>query len=508
MWDIDPLATEQALAERGRRPAVPAPPRISAWAQAGEFLAAPGKGIGQGALQTVRNVNAAAGAAGVSAIDPREDLDGYLAEQALSREGAAMADPVLRRGIEALRPDAQTATTASMILQDAARVLTKAGGYALVGGTPGAIVGTGLDEAGTGALELIDRGVDPTTAAKAGVVRGAVMAASVAAPVAGRTLLQSAGIVAATGPGLFIAEQAITREILERARYRELAAEFDPFDPVGLGVSTLVPAVFGGAVHLRRAARARDEGGGRATDAPVLPDGPEVLTPEASSAESSADSVPSATAVARLMADSPEILDAAHVAFRQHAVDDAMLGDRANLPARATHARALDDAVRAMDDGEPVQVSALEVDPVRAQRVADEVATRLRAVDAELAALRSADVPLPPAPEPLGTPVAAPAAAPAAANPLQGLVDEVREAFGLNRAPRAPDTPADDSPTLRRADRIATERPELPVRLDDDGSPARPAAELVASVSDEARRHRTERRAFAAAVECAIRHGE
>jgi hypothetical protein len=52
-------------------------------------------------------------------------------------------------------------------------------------------------------------------------------------------------------------------------------------------------------VRLRRAARARDEGGGRATDAPVLPDGPEVLTPEASSAESPADSVSSTTAVAR-----------------------------------------------------------------------------------------------------------------------------------------------------------------------------------------------------------------
>lgn len=479
MWDIDPQATEQALAERGRRPAVPEPARVSAWSQVGEFLAAPAKGIGQGVLQSARNVNAAAGAAGVSSIDPREDLDGYLAEQSLSRQGAALADPLLRRGIEGLRPDAQTATTASMILQDAARVLTKAGGYALVGGTPGAIVGTGLDEAGTGALELIDRGVDPATAAKAGAVRGAVMAASVAAPVAGRTLLQSAGILAATGPGLFIGEQAITREILENARYNELAAEFDPFDPVGLGVATLVPAVFGGAVHIGRARAAR-----RAQN-------------EAAPAS-----------VGEALADMPEARDAAHALYAGQVVEDAMLAERGNLPARATHARALDDAVRAMDDGEPVQVSALEVDPARAQRVADEVATRLQAVDAELAALRSADVPLPPAPEPLAAMIDAPAAVPDAAGPLQGLVDQVRQAFGLERAPRAPSAAVEDSPTLRRADRIATERPELPVRLDDDGSPARPAAELVASVSDEARRNRTERRAFQAAVECAIRHGE
>ncbi len=482
MWDgLDQQATDRALDYRARNPSPPPPPNVSGWAQVGEILAAPFKGVGQGTLQTARNANAAAGVAGVSAINPREDLDGYLEEQALSREGAALADPLLRRSIDRLKPDAQASTTASLVLQDAFRVLTKAGGYAVLGGAPGAIVGTGADEGVTGYLELRDKGVDPATAAQAGAVRGVATAAGVAAPVAGRTVLQSAGIVAATGPGSFMAEQAITRDILERARYPELAAEHDPFDPVGLGVSILVPAAFGGAVHLGRARAAR---------------------------RAEAEASPEAHPV-EILADSPEVRDAAHVAFQSQAADVAMLGNRADPQVRATHVQALDDAARAMDAGEPVRVLALEVDPVKAQRVAEEVGARLRAVDAELGALRSADVDASPAAlvgdSPLIDP--APGTADAPPGPLQAIVDQVRQVLlGIEPRARPSEAPSEGSPTMQRATRIATERPQMPVRMD-EGSPPSSAADLVQSMREETQRNRTEKRAFEAAVECFLRTG-
>lgn len=461
-WDgMFPAETEQALQARARNPAPARPPRVSGWAQLGEIVAAPFKGAGQGALQTTRNVNAAAGMAGVSGIDPREDLEGYLAEQDLSRRGAAMADPMLRRGIDRLKPDAQTSTLASTILQDASRVLTKVGGYSLVAGVPGAIAGTGADEGVTGYLELRDRGVDPGTAAKVGAVRGATMAAGVALPVAGSTLARSAGLALAGGPGTFVAEQALTRKILEDADYPELAAEHDPFDPVGLGVSALIPAVFGGAVHAARARRARSE--------------------------------------AAPLADTPEVVDAAHVAYQQQAIDVAMLGDRADPAVRAGHAQALDAAARALDEGDRVQIAPLDLDPVKAQRVVDEMAGRLRAVEAETAALRATEPP--PLPE-LPPTVIEPAPVEAAAPPT--LIDRVRQVLGMEDP--APPPEPQVSPSMQRATRIATDRPDMPVRLDDDGLPAS-AGDVLVSVREEAQRSRTESRAFEAAVECFLRTG-
>lgn len=484
MWDgLDDLATNQALDYRARNPTPPPPPRVSGWSQVGEILASPFKGVGQGALQTARNVNAAAGVAGVSAIDPREDLEGYLEEQALSREGATVADPLLRRGIDRLKPDAQASTIASLVLQDAFRLATKAAGYYAAGGTAAAVAGTAADEGLTGFRELRDKGVDPQTAASVGAVRAATTGVGMAIPVAGSTVLRSVALGSVGGPGSFMAEQAITRDILERAKYPELAAEHDPFDPVGLGVSILVPAAFGGAVHLGRSRVARRAEGEAA---------PEVHPVEA-------------------LADTPEVRDAAHVAFQSQAVDVAMLGNRADPQVRATHVQALDDAARAMDAGEPVRVSTLEVDPVKAQRVAEEVGARLRAVDAELGALRLADIDASPTALLGDSPLTDPAAGMPGATPgpLQAIVDQVRQVLGIEPRARPSEAPSEQSPAMQRAQRIVDERPELPVRMDDDGSPARPAGELLAAERQRNRAERDEAQsAYAAAIECFLQVGQ
>src|SRR5690606_8398838 len=58
------------------------------------------------------------------------------------------------------------------------------------------------------------------------------------------------------GPASFITQQAATREILQNAGYEQLAEQYDPLDPVGLTLSTLLPLGFG-AMAMRNAARAR-----------------------------------------------------------------------------------------------------------------------------------------------------------------------------------------------------------------------------------------------------------
>jgi len=472
MWEgLTPAAAEQSLGFQARNP-TPAPkPRAGFWSQLGEFAAAVPKGLGQGAQQTVRAVNRA-GLAGPQAGNPLVMAPGE-GEQLLEDSGVTRqrVDEDLRAGIEALRPDPLTSTTASVVLQNLSRVLGKVAGYTITGGRAGAVVGTGLDEGATGYLELRDKGVDPQTAAKAGAVRGASMALGVALPIAGSTVAQSVGLVAAGGPGSFMLEQSLTREILEAANYPELAAEYDPFDPVGVGIATLFSGAVGAAAH-----RARAKAGPGTSESP-----------------------------AAALADEPQVRDAAHVVYQTRAAELHMLGDAADPRARASHAAAVDVATRAMEAGEPVRIASLDVDPARAARVMNEVMQRVRALEPQMAAARAADalpdssLRMPPPPEPL--PVAA------AAEP-QSLVDRIADALGLRPERSGPADPIPEGARqpMQRAEEVARQRPDLLVRMD-EGEQAMAAPDLVAQVREELRHDKTDAPAFQAAIECYIRTG-
>ncbi|MES2241868.1 MAG: hypothetical protein V4639_03255 [Pseudomonadota bacterium] len=158
------------------------------------------------------------------------------------------------------RPDAATASTAEKLTFDLTRFVTKAVGYTVAGaGVPGAVV-LGVDEGMTVGSDLATQGVDKTTRTKVGALTGASAAAGVLLPVAApSSYLATAGLVAAGGPGAFMAQQAATRSILREANYKDLAEAYDPLDPMGLAVSTLVPVGFAGyAMHsAARATRAQ-----------------------------------------------------------------------------------------------------------------------------------------------------------------------------------------------------------------------------------------------------------
>lgn len=533
MYDaLDPGATDRALQHRIQNPPPPRAPKVSVWGQAGELIASPFKGVGQAVQETTRVANTVApvSVGNPLAMTPTEQEE-ILGDGGITREAI---DQDLRRGIHALRPDPVTSTVASQVLQGAARVVAKAVGYGLVAGPAGAVVGTGLDEAATGTMELMDRGVDRATAAKAGAVRGAVMGASVAMPVVGQTVARTAGLVVAGGPGMFIAEQALTREILARAGHADIAAEYDPWDPVGLGLSVAIPGAVGVALHRARIGKG-PKAGGPPTESRVLDD----------------------------LAQDSDLVDAALVANRSQSVEGAAMGDVREPQIANSHARALDAAAQALDEGAAVHAVDVQVDPVRAAEIVGDMERRMRAA---LDDARAADeVSITEAAQVTAEPVAprgqklmpavggynlenllaqAEEALRGGRSVNQALADggvtgelhnalvgfaEFRErlpelaeqfrAIEWNRNGKAtvtdmladavgrmregqPPEPVERS--LGRAAQIAREYPDLPVRMDEAGD-ARPAAQMVSEARMQARRDKADGKAFSAAIECLLR---
>lgn len=190
------------------------------------------------------------------------DAEGADAAQKRLLSGESFSNPVadkLRDGARWLGPDKQTAGAAENMLFELSKVVTKAVGYSVATGNP--VTGsalTGADEGSAEADDLRRQGVDIGTRTKVGAVTGLATGAGVAIPVAGRTIAGTLGLAAAGGPGLFMAQQQVTKDILNGADYGSLADQYDPFDPVGLAVSFLAPAAFGGlALHARRPRAAR-----------------------------------------------------------------------------------------------------------------------------------------------------------------------------------------------------------------------------------------------------------
>ncbi|WP_206706428.1 hypothetical protein, partial [Escherichia coli] len=62
-------------------------------------------------------------------------------------------------------------------------------------------------------------------------------------PVAGGTIARTVALGLAAGPGLQIAQTAMTRAILQSADYRQVADQYDPFDPIALAVSAATAGI-------------------------------------------------------------------------------------------------------------------------------------------------------------------------------------------------------------------------------------------------------------------------
>lgn len=430
-----PAEAESALAERVRRPELIPEARIGAFAGFGAAL---------------RHMLPAAVTESTRALSPLLDAYGKAAafgygatkEDSIDRMDVNDLSPLLGRELKRLTPDPQTTGAAAQVVFSAGKVLGKASGYSVVGGLPGAIIGTGLDEGINETLRLTDKGVDLPTAAQAGAVHGTVMAANIALPVAGRTLTQTAAIALAGGPVSYIGENTVIKAILENADYREAAKDYDPFNPVGLTVATLVPFLFGAGAHALRAGK-----GARAADAAPPP---------------------------RV---TPEQVDAALTLNRARQVDAVSLAPKDDFAAQAAHADALESAARSLNAGQAVELdAALKLDPDKAAQAARLLREAAPQIEAR-AALHAADE--------------------AAVAPLRAA-----EEVGTTRAAESPD--------VAQARQIVAENPDLPIHTgatDAQGNAvALRAADLLAEIDDDIMRAASERRAFAAAIDCALRN--
>lgn len=168
---------------------------------------------------------------------------------------AQVADQI-RGAALSLRPDPATASAAEKVVFGATKGITKGGlAVATLGPYAGAAAFGGSEAVGTYG-DLTREGVDSSTAGKAAAVSGVAGAASLLLPMVGSTIPRTLGLYLAGGPGGFVAQQAATRAILEGADYHELAKQYDPLDPVGLTLASLVPLPFA-AYGVGRAMRAR-----------------------------------------------------------------------------------------------------------------------------------------------------------------------------------------------------------------------------------------------------------
>ena len=271
--DAYQAGTDAALHDMAVRPQGPkrAPPRFSLW---GTLSAAP-KGVAAGAAEAIGSTADVLGAFGQALATTEPSAGGMfsLPTEKERRENAQATDKMRREGLDFMSeggrsfrnvardymPDPATAHAAETAVGELFRVGSKAIAAAgVLGPVPGAVV-SGLEEGFTTSDKLARQGVDLETRTAVGAVTAAIQAGTFALPVAGKTWPQTIGLALAGGPGGYVGQQAATRYILQQADYSLLADQYDPLDPVGLTLATVLPLGFG-ALGMRAARR---------TDAPA-----------------------------------------------------------------------------------------------------------------------------------------------------------------------------------------------------------------------------------------------
>lgn len=258
--DLYQADTDAAIADMVARPVIkPQATKFNGW----KAITAVPRGAVAGAIETgamVPDLAEAAGNAFTSVAtgllpDPRAPGGAeFKAREQQRAQGASSAEgDYLRQQTKQFMPDPHSAHLAEQTVFGLSRFATKAVGSTVVAGPAGGAAALGVNEGLTTADDLKAQGVDLETRTKIGAVAGAVSAVGVALPMAGKTVSTTVGLWAAGGPASFIGQQAATKQILQSAGYDKLSDQIDPLDPVGLAVSSVVPAGFA-AWGLRRQA--------------------------------------------------------------------------------------------------------------------------------------------------------------------------------------------------------------------------------------------------------------
>lgn len=388
LYQADTEAVINDLIKRPPQTPTPQASKFSVW----KTLTAAPRGVATGANETAGGIADVLGAFGqtMAATDARSGMFSAQTPEQRKQETQArrkMLDEGLefsagddfRQQARQWMPDAATSHVAEQTVFGLTRFGTKAvAGAAVAGPVAGAGL-VGLDEALTTADDLKRHGVDPLTRSQVGAVVGLTSALGVALPVAGNTATQTAALVAVGGPLSFMGQQAATREILQAADYTQLADQYDPLDPVGLAVSTIIPAGFG--MWAMRGVRMR--AAGKTADTPELaPDRSPAPEGDVARAQDSAQTEP--------LRPTPEQVDAARVEMLTQHIESAGLHSADDARAAAMH---LDAFARAADDlsaGRRVDVTDLvPVDRLQVARALDTFAQGLDTARTDLMAQAS-----------------------------------------------------------------------------------------------------------------------
>jgi hypothetical protein len=244
---LDDAVTQTNLAREWANPLPYSPQSFNAWS----FAAAGLKSPIRGAFDVMANFSDLA----ASAMEPSSShltrrSPQEQARDALSSQAARDAGRALRLKADQWSPDPETAHAADQIISSLGAAVTKAVGAV---GTLGPVAGGaafGLGEGDTTYQRLVDKGVDPTAAAKVAAVTGVASGVGTVLPMAGPTIVKTLGLVAAGGPGLYAAQEELAKRILQQAGETKEAATHDPLDPLGLALSLAIPGLFGG-MHIR-----------------------------------------------------------------------------------------------------------------------------------------------------------------------------------------------------------------------------------------------------------------
>lgn len=448
--DAFQASTDAALIDQAQRPIrrkLPEP-SFSAWST---VTAAP-KGLAAGAAQ--------GGASGLEVLDffSKIDVSPEAMAASLTPEGRAeqqkKAEKLIREGFtgneltRSLRnvakdymPDPTTAHAAEQAVSNLFRVGGKAITAAVTfGNIPGAVI-AGAEEGFTQSEDLRQQGVDLETRTKVGLVTAGTNALGFALPVAGKTWSGTVGLALAGGPASYVAQNAATREILKNANYDQLANQYDPFDPVGLALSTLLPLGFG-ALAMRGAKAARFDA---------------------------------------------ETVDAARVTLLREQMDSARVTPPDDLAGAAAHNQAMARAIDQVADGARADVS--DIAPAGA-RITEEMAGRLRTVQRALDEIAPAEkAPTKAAMQAMLDEAALAKADTKPAGPAQAAGDAGKsEAVGIDRA----------------AMDLEARMPDLQVQLDGMDAPMK-VSELMAKVRDEAKLEGKEASLLEVAAQCFLR---
>lgn len=231
---FDDLEAVRALA--GTPVPKPAPPDRGLWRAALDSVV----GAGAKALASAVEVGSALGAA--AAFDPTSDASLEAVKRPLEFGQNDVSKPY-RDFERRLRPDPATAGKAEEVVYGAVGPVAEFITAGLLGGPAGLAAAAGEMGFST-AEDLRQQGVSLPARTAVGAVTAALAGGGAVVPLVGATPARTLGLWAIGGPGAFMAQQQATRSILGAADYADLAAQYDPLDPVGLAVSTLVPAPF------------------------------------------------------------------------------------------------------------------------------------------------------------------------------------------------------------------------------------------------------------------------